>query len=561
MMYVIYNYDGTIKLKNLNEVINQGNHNVNSFFVAIDGRDIDYFTVTALFRLPNESVVVLGGEVKTETIGEAQYQGYEIKLTRDVTNFPGYVKMSVQLYHDNAVLRTIEIPLFVNETPYDPTETPISVEQYEALLQYLNNFQIKYSPNNVRGYRSTTAISAEEIQNLASGQLVLRSNPDIPNNFYLYVKLANGTLQSLGTFTNEVGLDQRYVLQDNATEIIYGTDDEGNQDKLSYAITANAYSIVQRDGSGQITVPVLPAENYHAASKYYVDSTISMRITGVYKIAGSGSITYLNSGTNKTSSLNGSVFNLSDSGNLTNYDSSTVSVVAGDNVVFVWNEGNWYWDKMSGLIDLSGYYAKNANLVPSVADTYDLGASATKFHDIWLSNAINLGTSGIIKYENGVFTYNDDITPAVTNNYDLGSSTNKWKDLYINGTLYGAVSGWDIRIHEVYMALNGMEVAVDTQVDTYQLQVYGCNYFELDSSESWKLETPNLQQGLHPVINGIIVGLSASVSVTFNADYFICNDDSIAYTSGTHTITVTLTYGTYEFSLQDDRLVLVNFNI
>lgn len=560
MMYVIYNYDGTIKLKNLNEVINQGNHNVNSFFVAIDGRDIDYFTVTALFRLPNESVVVLGGEVKTETIGEAQYQGYEIKLTRDVTNFPGYVKMSVQLYHDNAVLRTIEIPLFVNETPYDPTETPISVEQYEALLQYLNNFQIKYSPNNVRGYRSTTAISAEETQNLASGQLVLRTNPDIPNRVYLYVKQANGTLLNLGTFISELGLDQQYVRQDNEAGIIYGTDANSEQTLLYYDYTNTyGYNIPQRDGSGQITVPVIPTENYHAASKYYVDSTISMRITGVYRIGGSGSITYLNSGINKTSSLNGAVYNLSDSGNLTNYDSSTVSVVAGDNVVFVWNEGDWYWDKLSGIIDLSGYYAKNNNLVPSTADTYDLGASATKFHDIWLSNAINLGASGIIKYENSAFTYNSDITPAVNGNYDLGSSTKNWNDAYISGTLYGV--GFSFTIAQVYKALNGVEVAVDTQVDTYQLQVYGCNYFELDSSQSWKLETPNLQQEEHPVINGIIVAESASVSVTFNADYFICNDDSIPYTQTNHTTTITLTYGTYEFSLQDDRLVLVNFNI
>ena len=80
-------------------------------------------------------------------------------------------------------------------------------------------------------------------------------------------------------------------------------------------------------------------------------------LTSVYKIKGSRSCASLN-GLTKNLSLNGNVYNVTDAGTLTNADSSTVSVNVGDNVLFIWNDGDWYWDILAGIVDLSEYLKK-----------------------------------------------------------------------------------------------------------------------------------------------------------------------------------------------------------
>ena len=80
-------------------------------------------------------------------------------------------------------------------------------------------------------------------------------------------------------------------------------------------------------------------------------------LTSVYKIKGSRSCASLN-GLTKNKDLNGNVYNVTDAGTLTNADSSTVSVNIGDNVLFIWNDGDWYWDILAGVVDLSEYLQK-----------------------------------------------------------------------------------------------------------------------------------------------------------------------------------------------------------
>jgi len=91
----------------------------------------------------------------------------------------------------------------------------------------------------------------------------------------------------------------------------------------------------------------------NAQSGKAVKQAIDSAISTVYRPQGSSSVSALNSAPH-LESMNGWVFNLTDGGTLTNYDNSTISVVAGDNVVFLWNGGNWKWDSLSGFVDLSG---------------------------------------------------------------------------------------------------------------------------------------------------------------------------------------------------------------
>jgi len=74
-----------------------------------------------------------------------------------------------------------------------------------------------------------------------------------------------------------------------------------------------------------------------------------------------------------------------------------------------------------------------ARFAPYIDNTYDLGHSSYKWKDLYLSNALNLGASGILKYDSDIssFTSNSHISPAVHNNYDLGRDAQRWKSVWI----------------------------------------------------------------------------------------------------------------------------------
>ena len=93
--------------------------------------------------------------------------------------------------------------------------------------------------------------------------------------------------------------------------------------------------------------------------------------------------------------------------------------------------------KINGIerFKLNGADAITGRLYPSYYNTFDVGTSSLKYKDLYLAGSINLGTSGVLKYENSTFIFNDDVLPAVTDNYDLGSSSVKWRDLYLSRNL------------------------------------------------------------------------------------------------------------------------------
>lgn len=80
-----------------------------------------------------------------------------------------------------------------------------------------------------------------------------------------------------------------------------------------------------------------------------VTTRINQAIAGVYKPGGSIDVATLNAAP-KPESLNGYVFNMTDSGNLVNYDGTSLEVRAGDNVCFLWNDGDWKFDNMVGVV-------------------------------------------------------------------------------------------------------------------------------------------------------------------------------------------------------------------
>lgn len=80
---------------------------------------------------------------------------------------------------------------------------------------------------------------------------------------------------TLTEIQSEIGdLPNKYVPRSSGRHIVYVNDINGNPSTQIYAVDASGNIIVQRDGNGQIKVPLAPLQGYDATSKNYVDESI-----------------------------------------------------------------------------------------------------------------------------------------------------------------------------------------------------------------------------------------------------------------------------------------------
>ena len=139
MMYVIYNNDGSIKYKLLNEFVEQGNNNVNELFVAIEGRE--NWTLYASFKLPNGSTTTaVSSTPTTEFIeGIGTFTGRKILLSNAETLVAGALQMNVVCLDENdAKLVAFNTYITVNETGIQLSDPILlTVQEYENLLTEL----------------------------------------------------------------------------------------------------------------------------------------------------------------------------------------------------------------------------------------------------------------------------------------------------------------------------------------------------------------------------------------------------------------------------------------
>lgn len=88
--------------------------------------------------------------------------------------------------------------------------------------------------------------------------------------------LSNGTAYDLifpeanGTIATQEYTNNGFVKKTQTTKTLYGKDESGNEASLLYGQNTTGSSIVQRDSSGNIEVPLTPTSSEHATSKEYV---------------------------------------------------------------------------------------------------------------------------------------------------------------------------------------------------------------------------------------------------------------------------------------------------
>ena len=143
MMILIYKADGSIRMTDFTEFIQQGNNGVNKIFVSIEGKETSEYEASALFTLPDSTVTVLAGEATTEPVEflNQPYDGYVFTLSQNETKYAGIVYLTIQLTAagSDEVLRTYRVPLTINKSVSDLDETLITMAQYQNLLRYIED--------------------------------------------------------------------------------------------------------------------------------------------------------------------------------------------------------------------------------------------------------------------------------------------------------------------------------------------------------------------------------------------------------------------------------------
>lgn len=259
-------------------------------------------------------------------------------------------------------------------------------------------------------------------------------------------------------------------------------------------------------------------------------------IASAYKIQGSEDVADLNA-LEKAEDMNGYVYNMLDAGNLVNEDASTLAVQIGDNVVFVWNGGDWYWDRLAGLVDTSNLCTLDTDQTITGIKTFSYGL---KIDDTKLSRSSDFNGIEIENDKNLVL--NGTIYPKYNNSRDIGASSYAWKDLYLTGKVDFHTNAGTIHAKE-------KTITIDTEgydiIATGVVRPYANNYLDLGrSTYKWKdlYIAGNISDGtnsisveqLHKIIHHKIVanGLVVNLYSYYNASYAGSNIASLASVAG-----------------------------
>ena len=265
MMYVIYNNDGSIKYKLLNEFVEQGNNNVNELFVAIEGRE--NWTLYASFKLPNGSTTTaVSSTPTTEFIKDiGTFTGRKILLSNAETLVAGALQMNVVCLDENdAKLVAFNTYITINETGIQLSDPVLlTVQEYENLLVELKR-KMEYPTKYVR---------VEE----------LPTNPDL-DTFYV---LDDGTqLVEIYIFNGKTG--QWIVVGSNRIDLgNYYTKEEGQAYENSVNERINEMQSIISNISGD------PKGVYDTLDD--LESAYPTGTTGIYLVLADGHWYYWNS--------------------------------------------------------------------------------------------------------------------------------------------------------------------------------------------------------------------------------------------------------------------------
>lgn len=279
MMYVIYNNDGSIKSKFLNEFVMQGNAYENVLFVAFEGRSAGSYTLFAEFRLPNGSTttVASGSTPTTRAIsGLGLYTGKCISLSDAETLVAGALQMNIKILTTDTekVLVSFSTYITINETGLQPSDPVlITAQEYQNLLTMIGSQVTNYQTI----LKGISLASFGDLTQYTVGQALYVVNSveaklyEIDSNYAAhlvvdlldhYTKAEVDTMMS-GKLNKQLG-----------TYTVYAVNGSNEQTMIGYNVNLLGDTLAMRDVDGCLRVGT-PTINSHAATKKYVDDAIN----------------------------------------------------------------------------------------------------------------------------------------------------------------------------------------------------------------------------------------------------------------------------------------------
>lgn len=318
-MYLYFDTQGNLKEQINDQALRQGNSNINKLYVYWEKSE-DNANITGLWARfkaddgtynPSSSTWIQSNTYVEQTIPYdknrdlkffnyfKEYKFYTIDLPDAVLGQSGAWLGTLQFVETNSITTLGQLAFYVSE--------------------------------------SNASVEADENINIAQWN-------------YL-IALVSNTINSIPTKTSDLTNDSGFITSEDLSDD-YVTTTELETTLEGYAQESDIPTKVS---------DLTNDSGYQTASQ--VQTAINNKLTNVYKFVGSITVADLNEfiveRTDPISELNGYVYNITNSGNLNNY-TGTTSVVAGDNVAFVYiSDTNWLWDKLAGTSDLSAYALKS----------------------------------------------------------------------------------------------------------------------------------------------------------------------------------------------------------
>ena len=279
MMYVIYNNDGSIKSKFLNEFVMQGNSYENVLFVAFDGRSADTYTLYAEFKLPNgtTTTVVSGSTPQTRNVtGVGTYTGKSISLSNAETLVAGALQMNIKVLTNDTerVLVSFNTYITVNETGTQPSDPVIiTAQEYQNLLSMIGNQVASYQCI----LKGINLAAFGDLNDYQVGQALYVSNSEECKLYEVdsnHEALLRVNLLDKYTKAEIDSMMSGKVSKSTSHNVVYATDNSGNQTVLDYDSAVRSDTIAKRDSNGHVKTNT-PTGEWDAANKGYVDEQIN----------------------------------------------------------------------------------------------------------------------------------------------------------------------------------------------------------------------------------------------------------------------------------------------
>ena len=258
-----------------------------------------------------------------------------------------------------------------------------------------------------------------------------------------------------------------------ATNIVYGTDANGDQTRLNYG--SGASNIVQRDVNSQVDVPETPTADGHATSKKYVDTQVGTK----QDTLSSTQLNAVNSGIDSTK-VSQITTNANDIADLqTAVSGKQNTLTAGDNIditndtisakdVVTTNTAQTITGKKTIRGELEFQQSTDSGGTTKLTIKNDNGYNAK----------IRMGNTENIRLMTGGTYFGATAAPISDNATDLGASNTRWKDGYFAGVLSdgtNSIAVADIASKNVVM-FKPLSLSTTTLTDDQitQLRTYNC---------------------------------------------------------------------------------------